>query len=236
VNELHTVKQVLFGLLEVFMVDEYRWTPDQWRQQFLEHPLFRWCCQTLVWGVYRESRLPDDRRVPDDELATAFRIAEDWTYSDREDRLYTLPADADYCIGIVHPLHMTATEREQWVQLFTDYDLIPPFPQMLRGVFTLTADELAQPQDHIMRHAGQPMHATKYPHEMGINPLFGWYDHNYHDQFYRQFPNEYMVRIECVKDKISVCYFDWEDDTVPLAQVPPLMVSELLYFVERLTR
>lgn len=79
--------------LEQAMCQRRRWTAEQFRLFLVEHPLVRHLTRRLLWGVYTE----------ENTLIACFRVAEDSTYSDAQDELFTLPAGN---IGIPHVLEI----------------------------------------------------------------------------------------------------------------------------------
>lgn len=79
--------------LEQAMCQRRRWTAEQFRLFLVEHPLVRHLTRRLLWGVYND----------ENALITCFRVAEDSTYSDAQDELFTLPAGN---IGIPHVLEI----------------------------------------------------------------------------------------------------------------------------------
>jgi hypothetical protein len=70
---------------------------------------------------------------------TSFRIAEDGTCADPSDSSVDLAAIAFVCVA--HPLHMTKDAIVRWSQILTDYEVVQPFQQLAREVFTLTDEE-----------------------------------------------------------------------------------------------
>ena len=119
------------GRLEQAMVSQRRWTVDEFQPLFVVHPLSLHLAQRLVWGIYDAA----------DTLRAAFRIAEDLSLLDAADAVFTLPADAR--IGIAHTIDLTADARAAFGQIFSDYELLQPFPQLARATFALTAEERA---------------------------------------------------------------------------------------------
>jgi hypothetical protein len=68
-----------------------------------------------------------------------FRVAEDRTLADVDDNTVPVP---DGPIRIAHPLDLTGT-LESWSEVFGDYEILQPFPQLGRPVYTLTEEERA---------------------------------------------------------------------------------------------
>ncbi|MGZ8217810.1 DUF4132 domain-containing protein [Methylomagnum sp.] len=114
--------------LELAMCNRRRWTGEEFRRFFLEHPLLRHLARRLVWGVYR-----------DGQFAEAFRVAEDLSLADHNDDFYSLPEDA--AVGLAHILEMPEDIRRDFGQIFGDYEIIQPFKQLGRETYALTDEE-----------------------------------------------------------------------------------------------
>ena len=117
--------------LELAMVDRRRWNTGEFRACFLEHPLMRHLAARLVWGLYE-----------DGQLASCFRVAEDFSLADASDRAFELPADA--AVGIPHVLEMDAATQATFGQLFGDYEILQPFRQLGRETYAFGPQELEQ--------------------------------------------------------------------------------------------
>ncbi|MBB8526770.1 WGR and DUF4132 domain-containing protein [Escherichia coli] len=114
--------------LEQAMCQRRRWTAEQFRLFLVEHPLVRHLTRRLLWGVYTE----------ENTLIACFRVAEDSTYSDAQDELFTLPAGN---IGIPHVLEISPESAAAFGQIYADYEKLPPFRQLDRGYYHLTDNE-----------------------------------------------------------------------------------------------
>ncbi|EMM4152365.1 WGR and DUF4132 domain-containing protein [Escherichia coli] len=114
--------------LEQAMCQRRRWTAEQFRLFLVEHPLVRHLTRRLLWGVYND----------ENALITCFRVAEDSTYSDAQDELFTLPAGN---IGIPHVLEIPPESAAAFRQIYVDYELLPPFQQLDRGSYHLADNE-----------------------------------------------------------------------------------------------
>ena len=114
--------------LERAMVLGRRWTADEHRNLFVEHPLVWNLVRRLVWGTF------DD----DGNLTASFRFAEDRTAANVDDDSFTVPDDAT--VGIVHPLHLGDTVAA-WAEVFADYEILQPFAQLGRDVHRLEPAE-----------------------------------------------------------------------------------------------
>ena len=117
--------------LEQCMCGQRRWESDSWRALLLDHPLLINLVRRLIWGVYGT----------DGALRSTFRVAEDGTLADRDDGLYELPDDST--LGLPHALELSAADSAAWGQILGDYQVIQPFPQIGRDVYSPTAAERA---------------------------------------------------------------------------------------------
>ncbi|WP_434662449.1 DUF4132 domain-containing protein [Klebsiella sp. MISC125] len=127
-KDARTVAAQQIMRLESAMCLRRRWTPEQFRLFLVQHPLVRHITRRLVWGVYSE----------ENTLLTCFRVAEDNSYSDAQDNPFRLPEGQ---IGIPHVLEISPQDAAAFGQLFADYELLPPFRQLDRNGYHLTADE-----------------------------------------------------------------------------------------------
>ncbi|GAA2337840.1 DUF4132 domain-containing protein [Dactylosporangium salmoneum] len=112
--------------LERAMGDGRRWTADEFRTVFLEHPLLWLLARRLVWRA-------DD--------GPALRVAEDRTLADVADDEVTLPGGA--LLGVAHPVDL---DVPAWSAVFADYGILQPFDQLSRDVYRLSPDEAASPR------------------------------------------------------------------------------------------
>jgi hypothetical protein len=113
--------------LERSMVSGRRWTAEEFRELFVGHPLLWHLVRRLVWVVEQ-----------DGAVVSAFRLAEDRTLAGVHDDAMTLPDGAS--VGVAHPLHLGDTVAV-WAELFADYEILQPFPQLGRPVYALTGEE-----------------------------------------------------------------------------------------------
>ncbi|MEU7033419.1 DUF4132 domain-containing protein [Streptomyces sp. NPDC046237] len=115
--------------LEQAMVTRRSWTGGEFRQLFVEHPLVWHLVRRLVWLADEEGTV------------TAFRVAEDRTYTDAEDETVSVADDAT--VTLAHPLHLDGAELDTWSELFADHEIVQPFPQLGRPVLAATEEEAA---------------------------------------------------------------------------------------------
>ncbi|MEU5878883.1 DUF4132 domain-containing protein [Spirillospora sp. NPDC047279] len=127
-KDVRTVAADQVRRLEESMVTRRRWAAAEFRDLLAAHPLLRHIMRRLVWLSV------------DGGETTAFRLAEDGTFADVEDDLFTPPATA--AIGVAHPLEL-GDALPAWAGVFADYEILQPFPQLGRPVHALTAEERA---------------------------------------------------------------------------------------------
>ncbi|BCQ35246.1 MolR family transcriptional regulator [Erwinia rhapontici] len=129
-KDARTIASQQIARLESAMCLRRRWTEAQFIQFLVGHPLVGHLTRRLVWGAYDA----------DNQLLSCFRVAEDNSYSTADDDLFTLPHNAVE-IGIPHILEMPPEDAAAFGQLFADYELLPPFRQLDRNRYLLTAEE-----------------------------------------------------------------------------------------------
>ncbi len=127
-KEIRVVVKAQAGRLEQYLVTERSWTVDEWNQYYRNSPIMLIYVQKLLWGLFK-----------DDKLVDAFYCDEDielYNFSDEEVELEN--GDA---IKILHPLHLTAIELEQWKKKMYDMDFDFEFPILDRVVTEVLEEE-----------------------------------------------------------------------------------------------
>jgi predicted DNA-binding WGR domain protein len=128
-KQVAEVAKVQAVRLEQAMVTDRRWTAEEFETLLVRHPLMSHLVRLLVWGAFDSAGA----------LAGSFRVTEDLTYAGASDETYVLPVSCT--VGVAHPLHLDEAERAVWGELFGDYEIVPPFPQLGRRVHRLEGDE-----------------------------------------------------------------------------------------------
>jgi uncharacterized protein DUF4132 len=132
--------------LELAMCARRRWSAREFADFFVAHPLLRHIVRRLVWATYGADGAP----------SAAFRVAEDLTFADIEDEGFKLPDDAS--VGVAHPLDL-GDALSGWSDVFADYEILQPFQQLGRQVFSLTDEERRSP--NLQRFADLPVPAGR---------------------------------------------------------------------------
>jgi predicted DNA-binding WGR domain protein len=116
--------------LEMAMVSGRRWSPTEFEQFFVQHPLMWHLSKPLIWGVYDSS----------EKLVGSFRVTDERDFADSAEKSFTFTEGQR--VGIVHPLELANAELNSWGQIMTDYELAPPFLQLNRASTNPPADEV----------------------------------------------------------------------------------------------
>ncbi|GAB7050185.1 DUF4132 domain-containing protein [Catenuloplanes indicus] len=124
-KDVRTLARDQLRRLETAMAGRRRWIAAEFRAHLAGHPLVGHLVRRLVWGVYA-----------DGALVAAFRVAEDRSLADSDDREMVIADDA--LVGVAHPVELGG----EWSEVFSDYEILQPFPQLGREVFTAAGAEL----------------------------------------------------------------------------------------------
>ncbi|MFF5263948.1 DUF4132 domain-containing protein [Actinomadura viridis] len=123
-KDVRTVAAVQIRRLETAMIARRSWDLPDFQRLLVSHPLMGHIVRRLVWMTCD---------------GTTFRVAEDGTFADPADDALTLPPAAS--VRIAHRLDLDDTIAA-WSEVFADYEIAQPFPQLGRPVHALTLDEL----------------------------------------------------------------------------------------------
>ncbi|MFI0484949.1 DUF4132 domain-containing protein [Actinomadura sp. 9N215] len=93
-----------------------RWTHADFDAFIVHQPVTGRIARRLLWTSEHKG------------MSTAFRIAEDRTLADLHDNAITLHPSAH--IGVANPSLLDEATRRAWTQLFLDYEIAQPFPQL----------------------------------------------------------------------------------------------------------
>lgn len=115
--------------LEQAMVTMRRWNVTDFAAFLVRHPVMTHLTRRLVWGQYTSPTA----------VAATFRVTDEGEYAGVDDKVVSL--DPALPVGIVHPMQLDEAGRNAWGQVFGDYEIVPPFPQLARPVYTLEAAE-----------------------------------------------------------------------------------------------
>jgi hypothetical protein len=176
-------------------------------------------------------------------------VTEDQSYADAKDGELKLKGIDS--IGIVHPLNLNDEQKSAWGEIFSDYEIVPPFPQLGRTIYRLEKDETKASE--LKRFAGVKLAAPTLV--FGLEK-FGWIrgvglDGGCFDEHSKQFaaaeltavvhyegtvgfgyidPNENLTFTNCyfVEGMREPSGYQDKEKTVKLANVDPVAISEVL--------
>ncbi|SDY95754.1 DUF4132 domain-containing protein [Bacillus sp. 166amftsu] len=133
--ELSSIKKQLRSIismqtqrLEMALSLNRYWSQNTWKSLFVENPIMQQFAISLIWGEYKEGK-----------LLAMFRYMEDGTFNTIDEEEHELTPDT--VISLIHPLELSEEERELWKEQLEDYEVIQPFPQIVREVFLAAEDE-----------------------------------------------------------------------------------------------
>jgi hypothetical protein len=215
--------------LEKLMVVGRRWTVAEFESLLVRHPLMVHLVRRLLWGGHdAEGR-----------LVRTFRVTEEREYADMRDA--PCPLEGVASVGIVHPLHLTAEQLAGWGEVFGDYEIIPPFPQLGRKVHRLLPGEERQTALTRFNDTAVPLMLF-----MGILKANGWSNGmveggQYLPGYRKRFEERGVVAVLSssvgpANVQITGASFEAEvpgagpneRPPLPLGQVDPVVVSEVL--------
>ncbi len=195
-KQIKEVAKIQAGRLEQAMIIGRRWNREQFELLLVKHPLMAHLSRMLLWAGYTK----------EGTFIKTFRVTEEGDYSDETDSAVSLE-ECDR-IGIIHPLNLTRESAAAWGELFSDYEIIPPFPQLGRAVYTLDAEELKG--DSLTRFIGM-----KFPAPTLVFTLekFGWergtpMDAGCFDELSKQFPAAGVTIVLTYDGNVGMGYID----------------------------
>ncbi len=210
--------------LERAMIDQRHWARSEFETYILGHPVLLNLARRLIWGGYEPQG---------DQPLLSFRITEDGTYGDSRDEEIEVPTALE--VGIVHPAELSTAQLQDWGQLLSDYEIVPPFSQLARTVFGLVPEE--QGKTLIQRFAGAS------PPALIASAIFkntGWHPLSY--AYCKSFPQADLTAIVSfqgwgevmpLEDLYFVAGLHPQCSTsvqaaLPLGEVSPVVLSEVL--------
>jgi hypothetical protein len=213
--------------LEQAMIAGRRWSVAEFESLLVRHPLMINLVRRLLWGVYDADR----------KLVRGFRVTEERDYADIHDNPCTL--EGAYAVSVVHPLHLRPEDRSAWGQVFGDYEIIAPFPQLGRRVHTLEPGE--ESARELTRFRDKDIPALLF---LGILKSHAWIDSHWQEELhlrghYKAFDGAHITAViepsagSGDNLRIQTAYFlqgaDWGvDKALSLSQVDTVVLSEVL--------
>jgi hypothetical protein len=117
-KDLKAVTRQRIARLETLLVTQRTFSAEELRLLFIDHPLMRQLARRLVWRT---------------DVGATFRVDESGALTNAKDEPFTLAGAAK--VSVAHPLDMDEKTKTAWGQIFADYELLQPFPQIARETF-----------------------------------------------------------------------------------------------------
>ncbi|MEJ1237117.1 DUF4132 domain-containing protein [Chryseolinea sp. T2] len=128
-KEIGVVSKSQTVRLEKYLVEERRWTSDDWTRFFFNNPIMSVYAMKLLWSVFDQNG----------KLLKAFYCSQDGSLYDIQDEEVSL--EADHTVGILHPIYLSADQLESWKQKLYDMSMTTVFPILDRAVITVIPAE-----------------------------------------------------------------------------------------------
>lgn len=228
--------------LENAMVAGRRWEVEDFQTLLVGHPLMCHFAQRLLWAIYEGKKK--------EKIVGYLRVDEEGALLDASDEPITLKKSQR--LGIPHPLELDDDANETWGTVFGDYEIIPPFPQLNRPVFTLEKGD--SKGDAITKFENITLSAGAI---RGHIDRDGWTKGNPEDAgiiytFHKYFATADITATAGMSYGIYAGGASWDEDqsinsitfhkgkraygnTIKLANVPEQLISEVLYSMGKLT-
>ena len=226
-KQAKAVSKEQIGRLQALMLGQRTLANDNFMRFFADHPLMTHLCQRLVWATFD----------PDGALAGTFFITAEHECVDAEEEPVELPATGR--VGLPHPVQLPEALVATWSELFADYELLQPFPQLARPVARPTEEELGRSE--INRWQGLTASTRSTQSLMGR----GWraidYDGMWFSVLERDVGDGISARVTASppvdRDKdqqhtLSSVHFLRGDNAVTSRDVPPIGFSEAITQVQ----
>lgn len=218
--------------LEGAMIARRRWDEATFRSLFLDKPIVFMLARLLIWGLYENER-----------LLTAFRVDVDRSLADDRDEPFELRSGG---VGVVHPLDLSPELLDRWAKTLADYEIVQPFPQLGREVHHATEHD--REGTHLESLVGIEVPAPKLVFGLEKAGYQRWAasDGGSFSGHSRAFAGGVEAHVEyegavgmgyIEEDElltISKVRFTRAGDTVPIAAVDPVLLSEVIGGVRRI--
>jgi hypothetical protein len=194
----------------------------------------------LIWGGFDSQ----GKRL------VTFRVTEERDYADPDDNATKLGKVA--AVGVVHPLELSDAERSRWGEVMSDYEIVSPFPQLGREVYSLETGE--GKADELKRFHELKLYA---PTLVFTLEKLGWIrgeamDAGCFDEHSKQFPAADVTAVVGYDGTVGMGYIDPDEmlttksvhfcpgmrapsgygwgskKKLKLEKVPPIVISEVI--------
>ena len=166
-KELRTIADLQGRRLYEAMCTERSWSAEDWQRYLCAHPVVGPAVRRLVWVATDEDAEP-----------VVFRPLDDGTLTDVDDAPVTLAPTAR--VRVAHDSVLTPEQAAAWTGHLADYEVVPLFQQLGRGLRTLTEQdrahlELDDLQGHVLGAFALRSRATRLGWTRGTAEDGGWF-------------------------------------------------------------
>jgi hypothetical protein len=241
-EELKAIRKTIAGernRLDGLMSGGRRWTTEEWRSLYLDHPITGRLTRALVWGF----------RSDGEELLAIPQDASTGTTSSGEE--VALPDDGE--VRLWHPVDSTADDVHAWRMLLLERLVVQPVKQAFRELYVLTPaeQETRVYSNRFAGHVFRQVQARALMKGRSWKPVaVAWWDDGIDHGVARRTFDPFGIRVEFFFDPIldeepsggdlwpyctsdQVRFFDAErDDPMELGDVPRLVFTEAMRDVD----
>ena len=237
-EELKGIRKTIAGerhRLDGLLATDRRWSLDDWRALYLDHPVTGRMARELIWGFGDLLGIPLD--------ATTVRTADGATTE--------IPAGAD--VRLWHPIHSPPEEVRAWRQHLLDAQVAQPVKQAFRETYALTPAEAETGtySNRFAAHVFRQVQARALMKRRGWSgPPLAWWDDGidhgvagrifepfgvqaefFYDPILDEEPQGGDLYPFCTSDQVR--FFDRDGvTTLDLADVPLLVFTEAMRDVD----
>ena len=234
VKEIDGARKSTIARLESSWINGTDWSLQDWQAQYERHPLRRPIVQSLVWRI-----------TQGDETLAMMPRPDGWV--DANGRPVSAPKEGR--VSLWHPLDETPEDVLAWRRQILSAELTQPIKQAHREVYVLT-DAERETEVYSNRFAAHILRQHQFralcnERDWRYELMGMWDSHNIPSRPIpsRDLTAEYQVEmaegggesemgiaLHLASDQ--VCFLDAEQQRVPLADVPPIVFSELMRDVD----
>jgi hypothetical protein len=173
-KDIKGIVALLADRLYEALCTEREWRFEDWNLYLNQHPVMRRLVQRLVWVESGEG-----------PLQRTFRPLDDGTLTDRVDN--EVRPEPAARVRLAHDSILSGDEVAQWQQHLVDYEIVPLFQQLGKGVYALPADkagtdEIKDFEGHLIEAFALRGRALKLGYTRGAAEDGGWF-HVYEKRF-----------------------------------------------------
>ena len=166
-KELKNIATLQAQRLYEAMCTERSWSVEDWDRYLLRHPVAGPAVRRLVWVVPAADGAP-----------LIFRPLDDGSLTDVDDNDVELPDGAR--VMVAHDSALSPDEVAQWSTHLADYEIMPLFQQLGRGVHTITPEmrsrrELTDFTGHLLEAFALRGRAGRLGYTRGQSEDAGWF-------------------------------------------------------------